>query len=286
MADVKWIKIVTNIFDDEKIQLIEALPSADTIIVIWFKILCLAGKCNNGGILVMNDKIAYTDEMLATIFRRKVTDVRMALTVFEQYGMIEIIENAYVVPNWGKHQSLDYYEKKKQYDREYHKKKYEEQKKLLEEKGENSRTRIERSEYDFSISLSNSFSKSNNNINNLYSLLEDNNYKDKVYYESNNTLLSAVKDWMSYKDERTPKKSNHYTERGMKSLLSELKKYHEMYGDDPVVETINHTIAGQWQGIVWDWMEKKFQPKQTSAVSDAVEEEDEEIQELRRLGYQ
>lgn len=286
MADVKWIKIVTNIFDDEKIQLIEALPSADTIIVIWFKILCLAGKCNNGGILVMNDKIAYTDEMLATIFRRKVTDVRMALTVFEQYGMIEIIENAYVVQNWGKHQSLDYYEKKKQYDREYHKKKYEEQKKLLEEKGENSRTRIERSEYDFSISLSNSFSKSNNNINNLYSLLEDNNYKDKEYYESNNTLLSAVKDWMSYKDERTPKKSNHYTERGMKSLLSEIKKYHEIYGDDPVVETINHTIAGQWQGIVWDWMEKKFQPKQTSAVSDAVEEEDEEIQELRRLGYQ
>ena len=286
MADVKWIKIVTNIFDDEKIQLIEALPSADTIIVIWFKILCLAGKCNNGGILVLNDKIAYTDEMLATIFRRKVTDVRMALTVFEQYGMIEIIENAYVVQNWGKHQSLDYYEKKKQYDREYHKKKYEEQKKLLEEKGENSRTRIERSEYDFSISLSNSFSKSNNNINNLYSLLEDNNYKDKEYYESNNTLLSAVKDWMSYKDERTPKKSNHYTERGMKSLLSEIKKYHEIYGDDPVVETINHTIAGQWQGIVWDWMEKKFQPKQTSAVSDAVEEEDEEIQELRRLGYQ
>lgn len=136
-----------------------------------------------------------------------------------------------------------------------------------------------------SISLSYSFSKYNN-IYNLYNLLKDDNYKDKEYYKSNNILLSAVKDWMSYKDERTPKKSNHYTERGMKSLLSEIKKYHEMYGDDPVVETINHTIAGQWQGIVWDWMEKKFQPKQTSAVSDAVEEEDEEIQELRRLGYQ
>ena len=39
MADgMKWIKIVTDIFDDEKIQLIEALPSADSILVIWFKL--------------------------------------------------------------------------------------------------------------------------------------------------------------------------------------------------------------------------------------------------------
>ena len=44
MAEVKWIKIVTDVFDDEKILLIESLPEADSIIVIWFKLLCLAGK--------------------------------------------------------------------------------------------------------------------------------------------------------------------------------------------------------------------------------------------------
>ena len=49
MADVKWIKILTDIFDDEKILLIETLPEDDSIIVIWFKILCLAGKQNNSG---------------------------------------------------------------------------------------------------------------------------------------------------------------------------------------------------------------------------------------------
>ena len=70
MADVKWIKIVVDIFDDEKILLIENLPEADSIIVIWFKLLCLAGKQNNSGVFIMGDKIAYTDKMLATIFRR------------------------------------------------------------------------------------------------------------------------------------------------------------------------------------------------------------------------
>ena len=47
MNGVQWIKITTDIFDDEKIQLIESMPEGDTLIVIWFKILVLAGKQNN-----------------------------------------------------------------------------------------------------------------------------------------------------------------------------------------------------------------------------------------------
>lgn len=107
MADVKWIKIVTDIFDDEKMKLIEGMPDHDAIIVVWFKLLCMAGKQNNGGVLMMNDRIAYTDEMLATIFRRPLTTVRLALKTFEDFGMIEIVNNAITIPNWEKHQNLD-----------------------------------------------------------------------------------------------------------------------------------------------------------------------------------
>jgi len=106
-SEVKWIKIVTDIFDDEKIKLIEDMPDADTVIVIWFKLLCLAGKTNNFGILMLADKIPYNDEMLATIFRRPVNTIRMALTVFEQYGMVEIVNGAITIPNWEKHQQLE-----------------------------------------------------------------------------------------------------------------------------------------------------------------------------------
>ena len=63
---MKWIKITTDIFDDEKILLIESLPDAYSIIVVWFKLLCLAGKQNNSGVFMMG-RIAYTDKMLATI---------------------------------------------------------------------------------------------------------------------------------------------------------------------------------------------------------------------------
>lgn len=130
MADVKWIKITTDIFDDEKILLIEGLPSSDEIIVIWFKLLILAGKQNNNGVFLMNERIPYTDEMLATIFRRDINIVRLALKTFEQFGMLELVDNVITIPNWNKHQQLDSYEKKKQQDRERQKARRAEQKVL------------------------------------------------------------------------------------------------------------------------------------------------------------
>ena len=118
MADVKWIKITTDIFDDEKILLIESLPDSYAIITVWFKLLCLAGKQNNSGVFMMG-RIAYTDKMLATIFRMKETTVTMALQTFQQFGMVEIVDGVITIPNWNKHQTLDSYEAKKERDRLY-----------------------------------------------------------------------------------------------------------------------------------------------------------------------
>jgi predicted phage replisome organizer len=132
MANIKWIKIVTDIFDDEKMLLIETLPEADSIIVIWFKLLCLAGKQNNSGVFTLNGKIPYTDKMLATIFRRKETTVNLALKTFEEFGMIEIINNTITIPNWSKHQNFDKIEAKNEYMKEYMKQ-YREKQKLLTE---------------------------------------------------------------------------------------------------------------------------------------------------------
>lgn len=117
MSEIKWIKITTDIFDDEKIRLIDALPDHDAILVIWFKILALAGKHNRNGLLMMSDKVHYTDEMLATIFQRPLNSVRMALGVFEQFGMIEIIDGVITLPNWEKHQNIDGMERIKEQTR-------------------------------------------------------------------------------------------------------------------------------------------------------------------------
>lgn len=132
MGEVKWIKITTNIFDDEKIQLIESLPDSDTILVIWFKLLALAGKSNNNGLVMISDKVPYTKEMLKTLFRRKQASIDLALHTFEQFGMIETLDNnAILISNWEKHQNVKGLDSIKEKNR-LRQKRYREKKKLLE----------------------------------------------------------------------------------------------------------------------------------------------------------
>lgn len=130
MAEVKWIKIVVDIFDDEKIRLIESMPDGDALIVIWIKLLCLAGKQNNHGVFMINDRLPYTEEMFATIFNRNISTVKLALSTFEKFGMIEIYNNTVIIPKWEKHQSLDALEKSREATRQ-RVKKWREQQKLL-----------------------------------------------------------------------------------------------------------------------------------------------------------
>jgi len=107
MADVKWIKIVTDIFDNRKIKQIESLPDADSIIIIWFKILCLAGNLNENGLITLTKDVPYTDEMLANEFNKPINTVRLALDIFQKFNMIDIVNNIYCVSNWEKYQNID-----------------------------------------------------------------------------------------------------------------------------------------------------------------------------------
>lgn len=123
MSNVKWIKISVNIFEDDKILMIENMPDADAIIVIWMKLLTLAGKKNNSGVFMFTEITPYDDEILATVFRRPLNTVRFALKAFENLGMIEMINNDIIVlPNWAKHQTLDQLEERNRYMKEYMKK--------------------------------------------------------------------------------------------------------------------------------------------------------------------
>ena len=107
MADVKWIKIATNIFDNKKIRIIESMPEGDTIIVIWFKILMLAGTVNDVGSVYFTKDIPYTEQMLSTLFGRPLQIVQLALRTFEKFGMIEIVNDFIHVSNWEKYQNVE-----------------------------------------------------------------------------------------------------------------------------------------------------------------------------------
>jgi len=118
MGEVKWVKLSTQMFDDEKIKLIEQMPESDTLLIIWVKLLAQAGKTNASGFIYLSENVPYTDEMLAHIFGRPLGIVRMALDTFRKFGMIEINDQNFIsICNWEKHQNLDALEKIREQNR-------------------------------------------------------------------------------------------------------------------------------------------------------------------------
>ena len=136
MNNVQWIKLSTDVFDNRKIKQIEAMPEGDAILVVWFKLLVLAGKTNDSGMIYFTEDISYTEEMLSTEFRKPLNIVRLALTTFEGFGMIEIIDDVLRLPGWDKYQSVDGLEKIREQNRERKRRQRERQKALGESSSE------------------------------------------------------------------------------------------------------------------------------------------------------
>lgn len=130
--DVKWIKITTDMFDDEKIDFIASLPEADAILIIWIRLLTLAGKANAGGYILLTEKIAYTDEMLAHKFKKPLNTVKLALVTLHRLDMVDYDGEMIYLPNWDKHQNIEGLSKLRENTRK-RVQKHREKKKMLEE---------------------------------------------------------------------------------------------------------------------------------------------------------
>ena len=255
MADVKWIKITTDIFDDEKILLIESLPDSYAIITVWFKLLCLAGKQNNSGVFMMG-RIAYTEKMLATIFRMKESTVTMALQTFEQFGMVEIVDGVITIPNWEKHQNLDKLEQAREQTRQRVARHRDKQKQLASGNAScnapcNADVTPTDKEEDKDIDKN---KKENKSVRETTHALFERLIPDYIISDS---VAEKMAEWIKYKTER----KEPYKEQGLKTLLRQIENNCTTYGDNAVCNLIDDSMANGWKGIIFDRL-KQARPQQ------------------------
>lgn len=116
-SNIKWVKLSTDIFDNRKIRQIECLPEGDGIIVVWLKLLCLAGNVNDNGMIYFTKDIPYTEQMLAAQFNRPIALIQLALKTFEAFKMIQIVDNILQISNWEKYQNAEKLNEIREYNR-------------------------------------------------------------------------------------------------------------------------------------------------------------------------
>jgi predicted phage replisome organizer len=104
VTEIKSIKLAADVFDNRKIKQIEAMAEGDTLIVIWLKLLTLAGTTNDGGRIYFTREMPYTEQMLAVQLGRPSDTVRIALSTFCSFGMIDVDGDFISVKNWERYQ--------------------------------------------------------------------------------------------------------------------------------------------------------------------------------------
>lgn len=118
MAEVKWIKLNIDMFDNRKIKHIRRLPEGDNIVLIWVMLLTMAGRCNASGMIFLTENIPYTTKMLADELGFSETVIVAALNTLERFGMVSCKEEAILIPGWKEYQNIEGMERIKEQTRE------------------------------------------------------------------------------------------------------------------------------------------------------------------------
>ena len=107
MANLQWLKLSTDFFDNNKIKLLESEKDGDTIIRVWIQLLITAMKSNYQGRLSITEDKPMTADDISKIMGKSEKKITKYLEKFEELQMIIIEDNFYKIKNWSKYQSAD-----------------------------------------------------------------------------------------------------------------------------------------------------------------------------------
>ena len=107
MAEVKWVKLTTDMFDNRKVKHLRRLPEGNNIVLIWVMLLTMAGRCNSGGMIFLTENIPYTPKMLADELDFEENTVILALQALEQLDMIVTDNGFFTIAGWEEYQNAD-----------------------------------------------------------------------------------------------------------------------------------------------------------------------------------
>lgn len=92
-----YIKLKENHFDSDEMIVLESMPDGYKYSNILLKLYLRSLK--NGGKLMFNNRIPFNSTMLSTITRHSVGDIEKAVSIFQNLGLIEVLNNGAIFMN-------------------------------------------------------------------------------------------------------------------------------------------------------------------------------------------
>ena len=246
MAEVKWIKLTTDMFDNRKIKHLRKLPDGNNIVLIWVMLLTMAGRCNAGGMIFLTENIPYTPKMLADELDFEENTVKLALEALEQFNMIVTDSGFFAIAGWEEYQNIEGMDRIREQNRLRQKKWYDKQKALPNVRNNVTVTQPNATEEDIDIEKDIEEEKKSKRETTL--ALFERLSSDYIISFQHEALYEKLKEWFKYKTER----KEPYKEQGMKALLRQVENNAMKYGDEAVCQLIDDSMSNGWKGIIFD----------------------------------
>lgn len=260
MAEITWVKLSTELFDNSKIKYIRTMPEGNNILLIWIFLLTMAGKCNSDGLIFLTEDIPMSDEILSDLSGFEVNVVRMALSVFDRLGMIQWsgANNEYIgISGWEKYQSVDKLQ-------DIRKKNAKRQKEYRMRQNDAAKGLPDNSNVTVTSSVTSPVTLRN------VTVTEQNKNKEKELdteedkdippispaemtenilkeYSFGNILSEKLIEWVRYKDSRN-ESCQEYT---IKCLLRRVDEELKLHDEGVIIQLIDNSILNGWKNIQW-----------------------------------
>ena len=250
MAEVKWVKITTDMFDNRKIKHLRRLPEGNSIVLIWVMLLTMAGRCNAGGMIFLTENIPYTTKMLADELGFEENTVKLALQALEQFNMIQTNEGYFTIAGWDEYQNIEGMEKIREQNRLRKAAQRARQKEALT-LPEMSRditgqvTQNHATEEEKERDIKKEKEEKKKSVKETPRTLFERLIGD---YTMTDALKAKMCEWITYKTER----KEPYKETGLKSLLRQVENKAMEYGDPAIIDLIDLCMASSWKGIIFE----------------------------------
>ena len=262
-----WLKLKEDFFDEDTISFIEEQENGVYYINFYLK-LCLKSLKTEGKLirLIGENLMPYDVKSLAKLTNTPIDTVRVAMKVFEEIGLIKVLETGEIYL-----QQIN---------------------ELIG--NETDKARLMREKRAVNKMIGNNVTQNGNNVtqngnnvtqngNNVTAMLPEcylekeididiekekdiesnkpakagkgtfDNIKKMIAASSlDDEVKEEVEKWLEYKKERKDK----YTEIGFKSLLTKIEKKCNEFGNDAVIDVIENSIVSGYQGIIWDKLKK------------------------------
>lgn len=251
MADVKWIKITTDMFDNRKIKHLRRLPDGNNVVLIWVMLLTMAGRCNAGGMIFLTENIPYTPKMLADELDFEENTVMLALEALQRFNMIMTDANCLRIAGWDEYQNIEGMDKIRQQNRIRKQRQREKKVPALPPAEGVSRdshvtvTPCHATDKELDIELDKKEDKDKKSVRETTPTLFERLLPEYLLSES---VADKMRLWIKYKMER----KEPYKEQGMKSLLRQVENQCQIYGDSAICDLIEECMANGWKGLIFD----------------------------------